>query len=178
MVPPHRVGGEKGRDLAFDRIWRIYHKRILFFVRQRAPADAEDLTQEILLKVYRNLGRFDPERSFDTWIYSIARNHCINYFAKRRPVFQPAWAGAEGTAECREPDTPESRLVDDERDQLIDAALSRLDAESREMAYLKYFEGMKTRHIASVFGIAEGTVKSRLHQIRGRIREALRGHAT
>jgi len=74
------------------------------------------------------------------------------------------------------PDDPETKLLDGERDRLIESVLGTLDPDSREMAFLKYYEGLKTRQIAVVFGLPEGTVKSRLHAIREKIKEGLRSH--
>jgi RNA polymerase sigma-70 factor, ECF subfamily len=166
-------GGDRGREIAFDRIWKRYHRRMLFFVRQRAPADAEDLVQDIFLKVYHGLDGYDPSRPFVSWIYAIARNHCINHAAKKKPALRrmPEIHDTEGAFAGSE--NPESRLLDGEQTLAIDAALAQLDEESREMAFLRYYEGLKTRQIASVFGIAEGTVKSRLFNIRRQIRKEL-----
>jgi RNA polymerase sigma-70 factor, ECF subfamily len=169
-------GGEHGREKAFDRIWRLYHKRVLYFVRQRAAPEAEDLAQEIFIKVFRNLDRFDPSRPFVTWIYAVARNHCINHAAKRGPAFESHPPSEVEENRFGHADTPESILIEKERDRILQAALSRLDPDSREMAFLKYFEGLKTRQIADVTGLAEGTVKSRLFAIRGALRAALEAH--
>jgi RNA polymerase sigma factor (sigma-70 family) len=166
-------GGERGREIAFDRIWKRYHRRILFFVRQRAPADAEDLVQDIFLKVYHGLDGYDPSRPFVPWIYAIARNHCINHAAKKKPALRPMPEIHDTNGAFAGSDNPESRLLDGERNLAVDAALAQLDEDSREMAFLRYYEGLKTRQIASVLGIPEGTVKSRLFNIRGQIRKEL-----
>jgi RNA polymerase sigma-70 factor, ECF subfamily len=169
-------GGERGREKAFDRIWRLYHGRILYFVRPRAGADAEDLVQEIFIKVFRNLDRFDPSRSFAAWIFAIARHHCINHAARMRPVPRPFDGSGPRTEGPVETGDPESLLIADERNRIVGEALEALDADSREMAFLRYHEGLKTRQIAEVLGLAEGTVKSRLFAIRGTLKEALREH--
>jgi RNA polymerase sigma-70 factor, ECF subfamily len=169
-------GGEAGREKAFDRIWRHYHKRVLYFVRQRFPAEAEDLAQEIFIKVFRNLDRFDPSRPFVTWIFTIARNHCINRAALKKPAVVSSGVPEDGDGRFIESDTPESMLMDGERDRIIGEALARLEPESRELAFLRYFEGMKNRRIAEILDLAEGTVKSRLFAIRGVLKEALADH--
>jgi RNA polymerase sigma-70 factor, ECF subfamily len=169
-------GGEKGREKAFDRIWRLYHGRILYFVRQRAASDAEDLVQEIFIKVFRNLDRFDPSRPFIAWIFAVARNHCINHAAAKRPVLRLLGDSGKGDEKAVDSGTPESILIENERDRIIRKALDGLDADSREMAFLRYFEGLKTRQIADVCGLPEGTVKSRLFAIRGALKEALEEH--
>lgn len=166
-------GGEARRERAFDRIWRNYHKRIRFFIQNRVPDDAEDLTQEIMLKVYQNLERFDPNRSFNAWIYSIARNHCINHVSKKRPSVGgfPGDSSAEVLPAAS--DTPESKYLDRERERVIDSTLAALDPDLRETAFLRFHEGMRGREIADATGVPEGTVKSRIHCIRDKLKEAL-----
>ncbi len=169
-------GGEKGREKAFDRIWRLYHRRVLYFVRQRCPADAEDLVQDIFIKVFRSLHRYDPSRSFATWVFAVARNHCIDHATARRPVVQPIGGNGQEGERAAERETPESAMLMDERERLIGHALETLDADFRETAFLRYFEGLKTRRIAEILGVPEGTVKSRLHAIRAALKEVLEKH--
>jgi len=166
-------GGEGRRERAFDRIWRKYYRRIRFFVQNRVPGDAEDLTQEIMLKVYRNLERFDPNRSFNAWIYSIARNHCINHAAKKRPETGGFPEGSSAGILPSGSNTPESAYLDLERRQVIDSTLAALDQDLRETAFLRFHEGMRGREIALITGVPEGTVKSRIHTIRAKLKEAL-----
>jgi RNA polymerase sigma-70 factor, ECF subfamily len=168
-----RKGGETRRELAFNLVWRNYHKRIRFFIRNRVRDEAEDLTQEVMLKVYQNLDRFDPGRPFNAWIYSIARNHCINHLSKKRPdVRASAWDASDRTAHP-DPETPESNYLDRERERVIDSTLADLDADLRETAFLKFREGLSGREIADITGVPEGTVKSRLHFIRMQLEKAL-----
>lgn len=169
-------GGEKGREKAFDRIWRLYRRRVLYFVRQRCPADAEDLVQDIFLKVFRNLHQYDPSRSFSTWVFAVARNHCIDHATARRPIVQPIGGNGQEGGKAAERETPESMMLAEERDRRVGRALEKLDTDFRETAYLKYYEGLRTRRIAEILGIPEGTVKSRLHAIRAVLKEALKDH--
>ncbi|MBN1895659.1 sigma-70 family RNA polymerase sigma factor [bacterium] len=167
-----RLGREE-RDIAFERIWKKYHKRILFFIRNRAPLEAEDLLQEVMLKVYQNLHRYNPARSFQAWIYAIARNHCINHLTQKK-VLVARSAGRDGGEDLFvETETPEDRMIRSEQDRKIRTVLLTLDAEHRETAYLRYYEGMKCSRIAEVTAVPVGTVKSRLFFIRERLRYEL-----
>jgi RNA polymerase sigma-70 factor (ECF subfamily) len=67
----------------FTEIWKQYHQRLLFFIRPMVGIEAEDLLQEIMLKVYEHLGTYNPFYSLNTWIYAIARNHCLNFLQKK-----------------------------------------------------------------------------------------------
>jgi RNA polymerase sigma-70 factor (ECF subfamily) len=167
--------GRGERDKAFERIWRKYHRRILFFIRNRVPLDAEDLLQEVMLKVYENLHRYNPARSFQAWIYAIARNHCINHLAKNRIRISTSACLDGGKDVFVERETPEDRMIRNEQDQKIEAVLAALDAEHRETAFLRFYEGMKCSRIAEVTDVPEGTVKSRLFYIREQLRHELEG---
>lgn len=80
----------------FNEIWTKYHKRLLFFIKSRLADGAEDVLQEIMLKVYHNLENYNPI-SFNSWIYTVARNHCINSMAKKRLQTLPMTQEAEQT---------------------------------------------------------------------------------
>jgi len=167
-----RLGREQ-REEAFERIWRKYHGRILFFIRNRVPLEAEDLLQEVMLKVYQNLHRYNPGRSFQAWIYAIARNHCINHLAKKRIIVARP-CGRDGDEDFFvETETPEDRMIRSEQEKKIEAVLKSLDAEHRETAFLRFYEGMKCSRIAEVTDVPEGTVKSRLFFIREKMRHEL-----
>ena len=73
---------EKEREELSRKIWDKYHKRLLYFIRSFSREESEDLLQEIFLKVFNNLEKFNPLYSFKVWIYTIAKNHCINYLKK------------------------------------------------------------------------------------------------
>jgi len=167
-----RLGTEQ-REKAFGRIWEKYHRRIFYFIRDRAPLEAEDLLQEVMLKVYQNLHRYNPARSFQAWIYAVARNHCINHLAKNRIRISRS-AGPDGGEDVFvERETPEDRMIRNEQDQRIEAVLMSLDADHRETAFLRFYEGMRCRRIAEVTAVPVGTVKSRLFIIREKLRHEL-----
>lgn len=163
----------KGRQQLFDKIWKMYHKRLFFFIRNIVPNEAEDLLQEVMLKVYQNLKRYNPLYAFNTWIYTIARNHCINYLNKRKLNSQSINAMKENRWLKNVGSTPESDLLNDEMTRQIEKILSGFEADFRQIAYLRFYEGMTCPNIAKIMNIPNGTVKSRLHGIRKKIKEAL-----
>ena len=162
-----------GRQQLFKKIWQTYYKRLLFFIRNIVQNEAEDLLQEIMLKVYQNLEKYNPFYSFNTWIYTIARNHCINFLNKRKlttksmdPIEDNARLGSGNQ-------TPESQLLNQEMNKQIEQVLSGFEPEFRQMAYLRFYEDMSCRTIAKIMNIPYGTVKSRLYGIRQKIKKAL-----
>ena len=146
--------------------------------------DAEDLTQDVFVKVYRNLGSFDTLRgSFQTWITTMARNLLVDHFRRTRleRASESLDAGFDG-----EPDGPTmgDRLADTRKGQeqhvaglqlkvMIQAALKQLSPELREAVILRDLEDMDYREIAEVLRIPEGTVKSRISRGRGELARLL-----
>ncbi len=171
-----QTNGFKKSQEAFNVIWAKYHKPIFFFIHNMIPHHAEDLLQEVMLKVYQNLDRFKPWYSFNTWIYTIARNHCINHLKKRRLDVRSIqeWETIENIHTHSH--DPEHQLLNQELHQHIDGALRSLDCDLRQIAFLRFYEGMKCRDIAQIMEIPTGTVKSRLHLIRQTIKEELESY--
>ena len=161
------------RHKLFDNIWKMYHKRLFFFIRNIVPNEAEDLLQEIMAKVFQNLEKYNPFYSFNTWIYAIARNHCINFLNKRKLVTQTMEPLGEKSQLERGSSTPETRLLDKEMNDQIEQVLSGFDSEFRQIAYLRFYEGLACRQISNIMSIPSGTVKSRLHTMRQEIKKAL-----
>lgn len=166
-------GSQESRSRVFNAIWAHYQKRLLFFISQMTGGNSEDLFQEVMLKVYQNLEKYNPLFSFNTWIYTIARNHCLNHLNKGRlPAGSGIKAGEEGPTEI-DCDTPEDRALYKELHQTISAALDKLDNANRQIAFLRFFEGMKDGDIAGIMKVPAGTVKSRLHLVRQTLKKTL-----
>lgn len=137
-------------------------------------AEAEDATQEAFLRAYRNLRRYDPTRSFKTWVMSIASNHCIDRLRRRR--FQkfsldemlpthPALSSKEAG--------PEEQTIESERSKSISRLLDRLAPKYRSVVLLYYWYEMSCAEIAATLDVQEGTVKSRLFRARNQLAEYL-----
>ncbi len=161
------------RHKLFDDIWQTYHKRLFFFIRNSVSNEAEDLLQEIMAKVFQNLEKYNPFYSFNTWIYAIARNHCINFLNKRKLATQTIESLGEKSQSESGSSTPETRLLDKEMNNQIEQVLSGFNFEFRQIAYLRFYEGLTCRQISNIMSIPSGTVKSRLHTMRQKIKKAL-----
>ena len=138
-------------------VGRYQHRLYRYFVRLvRDRATADDLFQQTWLQVVRHLNRYDPARSFDTWLFSIAHNTAIDLL-RRRP-------GEElDDYPSRTPDALDT-LIAGERAANVAAALETLPAVYREALTLRFEEGMKLEEIATVAGVPLSTVKSRVHR--------------
>ena len=126
-----------------------------------------------MLKVYRRIDQYNPIYAFSTWIYSVARNHCINYANKCKiPTVSDSQAIAEA-GDTSAHGSQEMALIHQEMIRHIDRYLQELDPVYQQMAFLCFYEGMKLRQIAHVLDVPVGTVKSRIHLIRRELKKTL-----
>jgi RNA polymerase sigma-70 factor (ECF subfamily) len=175
-----------GDQQAWQQLVATQHRRIyaICFRFTGSGVDAEDLTQDVFLKVYRNLASFDTQKgSFQTWITTLARNLLVDHFRRTRleRASESLDAGFGG-----DPDGPTmgDRLADTRQSQerhiaglelkaVIQEALKQLSPELREAVILRDLEDMDYREIAEVLRIPEGTVKSRISRGRGELARLL-----
>ena len=163
------------------------HRRIyaICFRFTGSQTDAEDLTQDVFLKVYRNLASFDTQKgSFQTWITTLARNLLVDHFRRTRLERASESLDASFDGEADGP-TMGDRLADTRPSQdhhvsglelkaVIQEALKQLSPELREAVILRDLEDMDYREIAEVLRIPEGTVKSRISRGRGELARLLK----
>jgi RNA polymerase sigma-70 factor (ECF subfamily) len=155
-----------GGDLdAFEELIRRLQRRVYGFAYQhlRDRDEAHDLTQEIFVKFYRNLARYDPDRPFEPWFWKLAANTSINYRRKRVP--QPAEAPADETAgEDKQTRQHDPVLVD---------ALAQLDPSYRLPILLHYYADLSLEQVSQSLNLSIPTIKSRLHRARAQLRNSL-----
>jgi RNA polymerase sigma-70 factor (ECF subfamily) len=138
--------------------------------------DAEDIAQEVFIKVYRSLDRFRQDSQLSSWMYRIVMNACIDH--RRRQA--PAGAAPFGEeAEQKMLNTPEGRPGPEdhayagELGQVLESEIGRLPKGQRIVFVMRHHQGMKLCEIAAALGLAEGTVKRQLHAAVHRLRQAL-----
>ena len=149
-------------------------------------ADAEDLTQEVFLKLFNNLSSFDTQKgSFQTWITTLARNLLVDHFRRTRQDRQTdsidvAYDNEDGPTMADRLADPRSIENSQERQaanaelgEMIQRALKHLSPELREAVILRDLEDMDYKEIAEVLHIPEGTVKSRISRGRGELARLL-----
>jgi RNA polymerase sigma-70 factor, ECF subfamily len=128
--------------------------------------DAGDAAQETVVKVLKNLDRYDPERSFATWVFGIARNTCIDEFRRRK---RRSWDEPGDVADTVAP-TPLQDVVRFQRAELLEAALAELPPMYREILVLYHFEHRKYTEIAEILELPLGTVMNRIFRARKKLR--------
>lgn len=133
--------------------------------------EAEDLSQEIFLKAYRNLGKYNRKMKFSTWILSIARNTCIDYLRKTRAESVPL---EEGIKTNEAPISAEEAYLYKEQKQEIEEAIRALPEEYRLLIILYHQQGQSYKEITEMLNLPMSLVKNRLHRGRKMLKEQLR----
>ena len=175
-----------GDSAAWEELVERYHRRVYNICYRFAgsASDAEDLTQEVFIKIYRTLATYDVERgAFTTWMTTITRNLLVDHFRKtkqeRRTDSLDAIPADEADAvpmSERIPDQapgPEAQARSREAGEAVQEALQRLSPELRETVILRDLQDMDYRDIATVLKVPEGTVKSRINRGRAELARLL-----
>jgi len=145
-------------------------------------AEAEEIAQEVFITVFKAIENFREESRLSTWLYRIAVNHAknrIKYLARRAhgnkrtfDEFADRDAVESATMQTSSPlPRPDEMAQAREAESILQNALYQLDSEFRELVVLRDIENMSYRDIGEITGLAEGTVKSRLHRARLALRE-------
>src|SRR6516164_10532244 len=170
-----------GDDTAWEQLVRL-HTRPVYALCYRftgSATEAQDLTQEVFLRVFRTLKSFrSAEGSFATWLARVTRNLLIDHYRRTRqqrvtdsiedqlPMLEEVGAGA--------PARPDHALAGREASEILQATLQRLSPDLREAVILRDLQEMEYREIAEVLDIPEGTVKSRINRGRAELARLLR----
>jgi RNA polymerase sigma-70 factor, ECF subfamily len=167
----------RGERAAFEEFLDLYGPRVHRLARRYAPgeADAEDLTQEIFLDLYRSSASFRGESSLATWVYRVALNHCLRHQEKQRArqTRESGETPAEGADFSADPARHAQRR---ELKNRVQSALDDLSPAQRDVVVLHELHGLTYGECAQVLGVPVGTVKSRLFNAFGRLRASLDGY--
>jgi RNA polymerase sigma factor (sigma-70 family) len=177
------IAGDAG---AWEEIVQQYHRRIynICYRFTGSGSDADDLTQEVFIKMYRTLNTYDVNRgAFMTWVTTVTRNLLVDHFRKARQ--ERLTDSLDTTSSDHEdampladriPDhapTPDSKVQSRETRETVHEALQRLSPELREAVILRDLQDMDYREIATVLRVPEGTVKSRINRGRAELARLL-----
>ena len=169
-------GDEDASRTIIETLQRPVLGTIYRFLGPRYRGELEDIAQEVFLKLFRSIDKFEPERGvkFTTWVYTFVRNHCFDVAKRRRLPTLSLTGGRDDESPIDPADAssrpPASLAENTELGQQITDAIATLGDDQRMVFVLREYEGLDYAEIAEVMGTSEGTVKSRLH----RAREALR----
>jgi RNA polymerase sigma-70 factor (ECF subfamily) len=172
-----------GENRSFDILVERYQARLLNFV-YRIVGDrerAEDLVQEVFIRVHRHLGRFDRSKKFSTWIYTIASNLGKNELRNRarNPLvlftsITQGWDDEERPLEFEDPSArPDDQFRKRHVKELVEESVAKLPKHHREVFVLREIEGRSYEEIAEITHCNLGTVKSRLNRARNSFAEII-----
>ena len=175
-----------GDAVAWEEIVQRYHRRIynICYRFTGSGTDADDLTQEVFIKMYRTLNSYDVERgAFMTWVTAVTRNLLVDHFRKTR---QERVTDSLDTPQSEQDDamllgeripdkgpSPDTRVQSREAKEAAHVALQKLSPELKEAVILRDLQDMDYREIATVLRVPEGTVKSRINRGRAELARLL-----
>ncbi len=168
---------QHGDQEALKEIFNLYHQKVYRIaygvVRQRE--DALEIVQEVFIKLYRSIKNFKGRSNFYTYLYRMTLNQAIDYNrkAKKSPFLSPNWEKEPEPIdeETRRPDAEAVRKQFEER---VRKAMEKLSEDQRATLILREIEGLSYQEIAEVMECSLGTVMSRIHYGRKRLRELLK----
>jgi len=178
-------GIQNGDQEAFRELILEYQSRVAGVIARMAgsSSDAEELTHEVFVRVWRSAHRYQPSAKLSTWLLTIARNLVLNEirYRQRHPTISRDIVREDGQyPEDSTPDTasvpPDAALLESELQQAIDDALQQLPENQRTALVLQRFEALSYEEIATLLDVSVPAVKSLLFRARTTLRELLKGY--
>lgn len=157
----------KGEEVSLETLFLRYLKPIYSFIYRLTGNrnDAEDLTQETFLKVWKNLKNYERDKSFKSWIFTIAKNTAYDHLRKKKEIVFTDTEDDEGESNLEDALTaseilPEEALIKKEDEAVLEKAINKLPANYRSVLFLKETEDLTFEEIGHILGKPLNTVKS------------------
>jgi RNA polymerase sigma-70 factor, ECF subfamily len=177
---------QNGDQQAFRELIGRYQTRVfnLCYRILGNPDEAEEIAQEVFVKLFKSIGSFRGESKFSTWLYRVTHNVCINQinYLKRRHYFENRSLDLDPKDDSPAPqyasNAPdgEQDLIATELGAAIEEKLGMLAPEMREVIIMRDIEGLSYEEVAQALNVKIGTVKSRLHRGRNELQELLKDY--
>lgn len=178
---------KEGDKDAFRVLFEKYKKPVINFCHKFCGDHhlAEELAQEVFIRVYKAASDYHPEARFSTWIYRIATNICLNELRRKKHVFekesldQPISSeNGEIAREIEDPSdaTPAGHLEEKERDRIIHQSIQKLPPKQRAAILLRVNHGFSYEEIGKQMNSSETRVKSLIHRARQSLKDALQSY--
>jgi RNA polymerase sigma-70 factor (ECF subfamily) len=175
-----------GDAVAWEDLVRQQNRRIynICYRFTGSQSDAEDLTQEVFIRLYRTMGSYEPEKgSFTTWLTTLTRNMLVDHFRRTRqerltdsidaaPAADQDAPALSERIEDQSP-SPQARMASQETQRMVQQALQKVSPDLREAVILRDLQDMDYKEIASALKVPEGTVKSRINRGRAELARLL-----
>jgi len=131
-------------------------------------ADAEDLTQEIFLKLYENIQKINPEKPLLHWLLKITRNANINFLSKKKNEMKALKARS----------TEKELMTEEKSAYELNISLSLLEEKEHEMISMRYFQNMSCESIGKIYGISANAVSIQLYRTKNKLKQILKEQST
>ena len=177
---------QEGDMKAFEQLLYKYDKQVLniAFSFRNDEEDAKDMYQEVFLRVYKNLKKFQFKSEFGTWLYRITTNVCISHQSKRKKhqldsIDKEIGFDGENPLTLKDyisdNSESESKIMASDLSNHINSAIEKLPAKQKMAFTLKFYQEYKIREIAKMMNCTEGTIKRYLFTAANKMRENLKG---
>ncbi|MEM9857087.1 MAG: sigma-70 family RNA polymerase sigma factor [Bacteroidota bacterium] len=169
-----KLKNEDTRNFAFNQLVRKYQERIYWHIRKMVidHDDADDLVQDVFIKVYKSISRFREDAQLFTWIYRIATNECLTFLnKKKRRFFLPI---GDVEAELNNKLDTSNDLNGDQIQLKLQKALLKLPDKQRLVFNMKYYDDMKYEEIATITDTSVGALKASYHHAVKKIEDLLK----
>lgn len=169
-----KIRNPETRNYGFNLLVRSYQQKVYWLVRKMVidHDDADDVTQEVFIKVHKSIDTFREDAQLFTWIYRIATNECLTFLNKKKRRFFLPIEDVSGELSAKIDATPS--LAGDEIQKKLQKALLTLPDKQRLVFNLKYYEEMPYEEMAAVTGTSEGALKASYHHAVKKIEEFLK----
>jgi RNA polymerase sigma factor (sigma-70 family) len=168
-----KLRNEETRNYGFNLLVRKYQQKVYWHLRKMVidHDDADDLTQDTFIKIYRSINSFREDSQLYTWIYRIATNECLTFLQKKkRRFFLPI---GDITADLERKIDTSPHVSGDEVQRRLQKALLKLPEKQRLVFNMKYFDDMSYEQISQITGTTVGALKSSYHHAVKKIEEFL-----
>lgn len=173
---------QQGNRLAFEELMRHYYPRIVNFIYRFGgnQGTAEDLTQEVFMRVYKTAPRYRPKSKFQTWLYTIAKNVALNDLRRSRRLADSIEEPAEGEDHKYHKDigglkenAPDEKIIQKEKAARVRAAINKLPGNQRVAIILRRYEEFSYAEIAATLNVSDKAVKSLLNRAMQNLKKRL-----
>ena len=166
-----------GNEAAIETFVRQYETSIFRLALSIVgePVEASEIAQETFIAALRALPAYQENKSFKAWLYTIALNHSRSHLRKRRVLERLRTSLTTiFKIEVEKQVSPEEAVIQNEKEAQLWRALNQLDERHRTVVVLRYFHELSITEISEILGINEGTIHSRLHTAREKLKDALK----
>jgi RNA polymerase sigma-70 factor (ECF subfamily) len=168
----------KGNMAAFEEVYNRHHRRVYSICLRmlQNATEAEDLTQDVFIQLYRKIGSFRGDSAFTTWLHRLTVNQVLMHFRKRNVKFEKTTEEGETPVQII-PGTENPRKMPVVDKIAIENAIAQLPNGYRNVFVLHDVEGYEHEEVARILGCSVGTSKSQLHKARLKLRKLLKKNA-